>query len=194
MFMHKDDVAIYPRCAALLQRTAGAIKGTKVFDAFIEACTMQEQDDPKKARKIAVELALRWAAGPMVEPVAGLLAAPELGRIQTACGFTPTFAGRADRVLVTDYWFKGYEFGLTQDQADAARRLMATTLHELVHWVRNRAGASDDVFVGSLIPGRDGQAGHYEEAGRYFVTKAYGVPSYCTDGELLDAQMTTVMP
>ena len=70
----------------------------------------------------------------------------------------------------------------------AAARLVRTTLHEVVHWVREMAGASDQALVGGLING------HYEEAGHYFERLAYGAPNVCTDGELLDARMTTVSP
>lgn len=188
MLMHKDDIARYPRCAALLQRLPGMISGTKVFDAFIEACTMDEQTNAGRARRIAVDQALRWAVGPMVEPVPGLLKAPVQGEMTEACGFFPAFFRPFDRVLVTDIWFKGYEFGLASDQEAAAHRLARTTLHELVHWVREMAGASDQVLVGGLI------RGHYEEAGHYFEMKAFGTPNVCTDADLLDAQMTTVMP
>lgn len=188
MLMHKDDTARYPRCAALLQRKPGAIKGTRIFDAFIEACTVGEQSDAAKARKIAVNEGLRWAAGPMVEPRPGLIKAPALGEITEACGFFPAFFRPFDRVLVTDIWFKAYEHGLASDQGAAAARLVRTTLHEVVHWVREMAGASDQALVGGLING------HYEEAGHYFERLAYGAPNVCTDGELLDARMTTVSP
>jgi hypothetical protein len=186
MFMHKDDVAKYPKCARLLQRVPGAISGTKIHDAFIEACTMDEQEDAAKARRIAVNEGLRWAVGPMVEPHPGLLKAPAAGEITEACGFFPAFFGRRDRVLVTNIWFKAYEYGLATDQDYAAERLVRTTLHEVVHWVREMAGAADQVLVGGII------RGHHEEAGHYFEMKAYGTANVCTDAELPDAQMTTV--
>lgn len=187
MFMHKDDVAKYPKCARLLQRVPGAIRGTKIYSAFIEACTLAEQEDAAKAQRIAINEGLRWAAGPMVEPVRGMVKHTDLqDETHESCGYFPAYFRPFDRVLVTDLWFKAYEYGLASEQDYAAERLVRTTLHEVVHWVREMAGASDQVLVGGIIKG------HYEEAGHYFETKAYGSANVCTDAELLEAQMTTV--
>ena len=102
---------------------------------------------------------------------------PEGGEIVEACGFTDTFPGHKPFVIVTSFWFDAFEHGFEVDPDRAGNRLARTLLHELVHWVRNEAGASDQILVG-------GFKGHYQEAGRVFAEIAFGTPNICTDDEI----------
>ncbi len=181
MYMHQVDIARYPNATKLLQGLEGKLKGTQILDAYLDACTADDQKDARLARKIALQKGLKWAAGPMVSVHQGLIRAPVGGEIVDACGFLPTFSKKVDRVIVTSVWFDAYEFGSDFDRPKNAHRLTRTVLHETVHWVREVAGASDEIQVGGHYNG------HLEEAGHYFETRAYGSANICTAAEIEDA-------
>lgn len=160
----------------------GTLKGQpKIRDAFLDACMADDQfQSPKVAEKLAKDRALRWATGPLVDVHEGLIKPPVQGRIVDACGFTDTFGLRKPFVIITSFWFDALEFGFDLDPNRAGNRLMRTLLHELVHWVRDQAKASDEILVG-------GYKGHYKEAGHVFEENAYGTANICTENEIWDA-------
>jgi hypothetical protein len=181
MFLAQSDITKYPKCTAFLTRLEGSLKGKpKVLDAFMDACTADDQfKDVKVARKFA-KSAIQWATAPLVDVHEGLLKVPEGGEIVDACGFTDTFPGHKPFIIVTSFWFEALEFGFEVDPDRAGNRLSRTVLHELVHWVRDAAGASDQILVG-------GYKGHYQEAGRVFEEAAFGTPNICTNDEIWEA-------
>jgi GNAT superfamily N-acetyltransferase len=182
MFMGPTDMKKYPKTTQFIQGIEGTLKGQpKIRNAFLEACVADDQvQSVKVAEKLAKEKALRWATGPRVDVHEGLIRPPVQGEIVDACGFTDTFGiafGRKAFVIVTSYWFDALEYGFDVDPNRAGNRLMRTLLHELVHWVRNEANASDQILVG-------GYKGHYKEAGHVFEELAYGSTNICTDDEI----------
>jgi hypothetical protein len=137
----------------------------KVIKAFIDACTADAQigSGAGAAEKFARQ-ALTWATPPVVRPSKTLLRGTS-----PMCGLF--FKG--DLVDVTDIYFNAFEFGSEPDRNNNARRLTTTVLHEAVHWVRRRAGATANVFMG--FGG--------EEAGDAFERLAFGQGSnVCTIG------------
>jgi hypothetical protein len=181
VFMDPIDMNKYPQSTKFIMGIEGALKGQpKILNAFLEACMADDQfQSPKVAEKLAKQKALRWAAGPRVDVPGGLLKVPVQGQIVEACGFTDTF-GKTPFVIVTSFFFDAFEFGFDVDPNRAGNRLMRTLLHELVHWVRNEAKASDQILVG-------GFKGHYKEAGHVFEETAYGSANICTDDEVWNA-------
>ena len=180
--MDPSDIQKYPKSARYIQGIEGTLKGQpKIRDAFLDACMADDQfQSPKVAEKLAKDRALRWAAGPLVDVHEGLIKPPVQGRIVDACGFTDTFGLRKPFVIITSFWFDALEFGFDLDPNRAGNRLMRTLLHELVHWVRDQAKASDEILVG-------GYKGHYKEAGHVFEENAYGTANICTENEIWDA-------
>jgi hypothetical protein len=175
MKMGPEDIKKYPDGAKLLQNL---IITPKVLNAFLAAC--QEDDlrgaDPARVEHIA-RTALRWGGEPLVDVHAGDLKVPALGDVGLACGFTDTFPGHAPYIIVTHIWFDAYENCGEADRPKNAARLTRTLLHEMVHWVRDKVGADDEVRPG-------GFKGTREEAGHYFEMKAYGSHNVCTDAEM----------
>ena len=182
MHMDQSDIKKYPKTAQFIQGIEGTLKlQPKIRNAFLEACMADDQfQSPKVAEKLAKEKALRWAAGPQVDVHEGLIKPPVEGQIVDACGFTDTFGFRKPFVIITSFWFDAFEFGFDVDPDRAGNRLMRTLLHELVHWVRDQAKASDQILVG-------GYKGHYKEAGHVFEELAYGTANICTENEIWDA-------
>jgi len=179
------DMQKYPKSTQFIKGIESSLKRQpKILNAFVEACTADDQFQAAKvAEKLAKEKALRWAAGPRVGVQAGLLNVPVEGEMTEACGFTDTFGvafGRKPFVIVTSFWFDALEYGFEVDPSRAGNRLMRTLLHELVHWVRNEAKASDQILVG-------GYKGHYREAGHVFEEMAYGSANICTEDEVWTA-------
>jgi hypothetical protein len=177
--MDPSDMKKYPKCTQLIKTLESSLKGKRrILDAFIEACTADDQNQsPIVAERIAREQALRWATGPRVDVHEGLIRPPVAGKIVDACGFTDTF-GKTPFVIVTSFWFDAVEFGFDVDPDRSANRLTRTLLHELVHWVRNEANASDEILVGGALKG------HYREAGEVFEEMAFGSANICTDDEV----------
>jgi len=172
MWMHNDAIKKYPRCANLLQTLNGTLS-TKERDAFLAACTADNQKDRKAAESIARQKALKWSIGPKVVVHDGLL------KIGTdACGFQPLGPnfGPGQELVVTSIFFDAFEFGSSADHANNAERLKAIVLHEAVHWVRQEAKASDVIYEGLDI----------HEPGQFFERLAYG-KVHCTDAEINDA-------
>ena len=180
--MDQSDIKKYPKAAKFIQGIEGALKlQPKIRNAFLDACMADDQfQSTKVAEKLAKEKALRWAAGPLVDVHEGLIRPPVAGQVVDACGFTDTFGFRKPFVIITSYWFDAFEFGFDVDPDRAGNRLMRTLLHELVHWVRDQAKASDQILVG-------GYKGHYQEAGHVFEEAAYGTANICTENEVWDA-------
>lgn len=185
MKMFPEDMKKYPKCTALITTLEGTLKGKpKVLNAFLQACTADDQFQPLSvAEKIAREKALRWAAGPRVDVHEGLIKATEGGQVVDACGFQPPY-GSAQLILITSIWFDAFEFGSGADRDNNANRLTRTLLHELVHWVRQEARASDEILVGGAYKG------HYQEAGSLFEEWAFGTRSICTPDQISDAIMS----
>lgn len=188
MFMDPIDMKIYPKSTKLLQTLGTTLKkDTKVLDAFLQACTADDQSKPPTvAKKIAIEQALRWSTGPRVDVHQGFVRATADGKVVDACGYQPPF-GSAMLLIITSIWFDAYEFGTDVDRPRNAHRLTRTVLHEAVHWVRQQAHASDQILIGG------GYKGHYEEAGHVFEEWAYGSTNICTEDQLLDA-MASIGP
>ena len=181
MFMDPTDMKVYPKSTRLLQ-TLGTALDAKIRDAFLEACMADDQfqNPPKVAKRIALEQALRWSAGPRVHVHEGFVRATADGEVIDACGYQPPF-GSAMLLIITDIWFDAFEFGTDVDRPRNAHRLTRTVLHEAVHWVRQKAGASDQILIGG------GYKGSYEEAGHVFEKWAYGDSNICTEAQLFDA-------
>lgn len=185
MRMANDDMKKYPECVKLIQHLEARVRGQKkVLAAFLQACTADDQPEPKKskvkppdARTVALQC-LKWAVDPLVivsasgQAVAG-------GEVVEACGFHNTLLG-VNRLEITQVWFDGFEFGSNVDRERNALRLTTTLLHEAVHWVRDKVGASDEIAPATF---RDSP----QEAGHFFEQLAFGRPNICTTDEVADA-------
>lgn len=187
MRMDPTDMRKYPRCTQLILTLEASLRGqARVLDAFIRACTAPDQGSNADA---IARRALRWATNPVVLPRDNLHAT-EHGQVVQACGYQPPFTGypgATDQLLITSVWFDALEFGTDFDRPTNANRLVRTVLHEAVHWVRQEAGASDDIsgVSGLEIVGKF--RGHDEEAGHMFERWAFGSANICTPDELLNA-------
>lgn len=179
MFMSKEQMEMYPLSTKLLQSLETTLKANRpVYDAWLKACMSEVQrQDPKIAKKIALEKALRWATGPRVEVKQGLITIRGTEAAHGACGFQPAFLGPGHVLLITSIWFDAYEFGTEVDRKDNARRLTTTVLHEAVHWVRQEAKAYDDIEDDARIP---------QDAGSMFEKWAFGATN-CNLDEISDA-------
>ena len=182
MFMSADDITTFPRCAQLLQNLQGALRADqKTFDAWLKACTADDQRNPPAvARGIALTRALPWATGPRVELVSSLLNQVD------ACGLTlPPFNGRlTNAVAVVSIFFVAFEFATNAaDQRNSAFRLTTTVLHELVHWVRQQANATTKILDGLDLV----------EAGEFFEREAFGKTMGCTRDDVMDV-MESIPP
>jgi hypothetical protein len=150
MYLSTTHQTAFPRCTKLLHCLSASLRAdTKLFDAWIGACT-EDADDKKqemKARKIALDKGLAWGTGPRVGITKGMVNAPAGVK---ACGYTPTFTTtnlqHPNLLLVTSLWFDAFEFSGPEDATKNARRFTITVLHECIHWVRNEAGLRDDLF------------------------------------------------
>jgi hypothetical protein len=161
------------------------LKGqSQVIDAFIQACTADNQPLRSQAKRIAL-LALKWASDPLVvvsqdsKAIAG-------GQVVDACGFHHHLLG-VNQLEITHTWFEAYEFGSNYDRPKNADRLTRTLLHETVHWVRDTAGASDQIEPATF-------KGSREEAGHFFEQLAFGTNNICLDTELEDAMFSIRVP
>jgi hypothetical protein len=86
MIMDPSDRQRFPRCTRLIATLDGSLP-RKVRDAFVEACTAPIQRNPVAvARRIATTQALRFAAGPRVSIVSGLVRRPAGGQVVEVCG------------------------------------------------------------------------------------------------------------
>ncbi|WGD48515.1 hypothetical protein QA641_22930 [Bradyrhizobium sp. CB1650] len=181
MFLDPTDIKKFPKAARFIQGIDSALSAQpKVRNAFFEACMADDQFQPTTVAENLAKKALRFAAPPRVDVHEGLVQPPVQGEIVNACGFTDTFGvafGRKSFVIVTSFWFDAFEHGFEVDPTRAGHRLMRTLLHELVHWVRNEAKASDEILIG-------GYKGEYKEAGHVFEEWAYGTANICTDNEI----------
>ncbi len=176
MFMSPDDIKAFPRCAKLLQSLEGTLKGNKkTFDAWLQACMADVQrQDPALAKKIALTKALPWAAGPRVELSANVYT------LEQACGLTtPPFNGiAANGFLILNIYFVAFEYAGAADRPANESRLTTTVLHELVHWVRQKANATMKVLDAD---------GNLVEAGEFFEKLAFGATQGCTPDDISDA-------
>jgi hypothetical protein len=182
MFLDAADMKQFPKCTQVLQHLEVTLRGRpKVLNAFLRACMADDQGQPPRvAEGIARSRALRWGTGPRIDVLQGTIRAPAGGQIVDACGFHNTF-GNFNQLEVTSVWFDGVEFGSNADLVKNIERLTITVLHEAVHWVRQEAGATDDIRTGGKYKG-----GSSYEAGGWFETEALG-RRVCTPDELSDA-------
>jgi zincin-like metallopeptidase toxin 3 of polymorphic toxin system len=177
MFFAQDDMQKYPRCMVLLQALEGATRATpRVFSAFLDACTADDQPDHTgaAARIIAENRALRLATGPRIIIHEGLIKGKSIVGPQDECG-----RQRFGVIEITSIWFNAFEFCTPVDRDKNSSRLTRTILHECVHWVREEANASDDINLGFKLPPA--------EAGKFFEDRAYGTRSVCNTDDILDA-------
>jgi Metallopeptidase toxin 3 len=188
MFMHKDYVDQYPKCVKLLQTLPVKLKRTKVFEAFLTACTAgASKQAAAKARTIALQ-ALKWGAKPAIVVHEGLLWVPTGGgKFNHACGYLHSFdkafnSKAKSKIQITSFWFDAVEHGSRVDQAKNERRLTTTFLHEAVHWVREEAGAPDEIDISFKEPPK--------EAGHYFEELAFGISNVCTEPEIWDSMLS----
>src|SRR4029434_3051584 len=107
MWMHNDSVKKYPKCAALLQSLNGVLS-KKERDAFLQACTAENQQNRTIARNIALNQALPWSVGRKVVVQEGLLTVGV-----SACGFQPLGPNYrpGQELLVTSIYFDAFERG-----------------------------------------------------------------------------------
>jgi hypothetical protein len=177
VFLDQKVVTKYPECTKLIMSLDATLVG-KVRKAFLDACQADELNGatPQAVEKIALE-ALKWAVPPRVILMQGTTMT---GR-DDACGSTRTFGTLGMNLEITDIWFDGFEFGSKVDRANNANRLKITLLHEIVHYVRYKAGADADILVGGRIKG------HYEEAGAWFEMQAFGAVNNCTPDNVSDS-------
>lgn len=184
MWMHPDYVRDYPKCVKLLQTLPVTLKKTKILEAFLTACSA-DAPKPATAKQIALTKALKWGAGPAVIVHDGLLTVPTGdGEIGHACGYHSSFDAAFNpkapsKILITSFWFDGVEHGSAADLPKNEHRLTTTFLHEAVHWVRQEAGARDEIELSFREPPR--------EAGHYFEELAFGTSNVCTKAAIWDA-------
>jgi hypothetical protein len=178
MHMGPEDMKKYPDCTKLLQH----LKITpKILNAFLESCKADALNGASPARvEHVARTALLWGGAPLVDVHAGDLNVPVLGNVGPACGFTNTFGKGDPFIIVTHIWFDAYENCGEADRLKNAARLTRTLLHEMVHWVRDKVKADDDITIG-------GFKGTPEEAGHFFEMKAYGSRNICNEAEIKDA-------
>ena len=183
MILGEEDRKKYPNCTRLLTNLGSTVRAQPdVLKAFLDVCKADDQFKSTDQQVEAIaQRALRWSTPPTIEVEKGLIKAVAGGKSVEACGWNNSFRTPV-LIEITSFWFDAFEFGSPADRAKNTVRLTRTVLHELVHWVRNEAGASDDALDGSLFRG-----GHYREAGELFEERAFGVASLCNDNELGDA-------
>ena len=178
MRMYKSEMQKYPECVKLIQHLETRVKGQpKVLEAFLRACTADDQPKKSKAKTVALQC-LKWAVDPLVVVSASGQAVAD-GQAVDACGFHNTLLG-VNQLEIIQVWWDGYEFGSPDDRLRNAHRTTTTLLHEAVHWVRDTVGASDEIAPPTF---RD----FPEEAGHFFERLAFGKPNVCTADELDDA-------
>lgn len=171
MFWSDSDAQDRPRSTAYmksdLQPKNFKEKNKKVYDAYVKAC-----GDQKLADK-----ALKWGEYPSVGVVQGMI---RVGR-QTMCGMNPPtfFNQNSNIVLVSDIrvW-PLEECSWEGDIVKNKRRFECTLLHEIVHWVRMKAGLPDEDW--NEFPDKP------MEAGEQFEIWAYG-KLLCSTDEIEDA-------
>ena len=178
MRMYKSEMQKYPECVKLIQHLETRVKGQpKVLEAFLRACTADDQPKKSKAKTVALQC-LKWAVDPLVVVSASGQAVAD-GQAVDACGFHNTLLG-VNQLEIIQVWWDGYEFGSPGDKIKNAHRITTTLLREAVHWVRDTVGASDEIAPPTF---RD----FPEEAGHFFERLAFGKPNVCTADELDDA-------
>ena len=171
MFWPESDASDKPRStdymkSALQPRTLKE-KNKKVYDAFVKAC-----GDAKLANK-----ALTWGEYPSVGVAKGMI---EIAG-KKMCGMNPPkfFNQNSNVVLISDIrTWPLEECSWEGDLVKNKRRFECTLLHEMVHWVRMKAGLPDedwDHFPDSPL-----------EAGDQFEIWAYG-KLLCSTDEIDDA-------
>jgi hypothetical protein len=180
MRMDPNDAQKYPKTIQFLTTIERRVKlQPTVLNAFYEACEADEQNNDLKVARSFAEKALRWGAEPLISVYPGMI---EVEKGSAACGYMNTLGvplGKKAHIDITSFYFDAFEFGFDVDPNRAGNRLMKTVLHELVHWVRDQAQASDRVLDGGHFRGR------WVEAGEFFEEKAYGQSRVlCTDDEI----------
>ena len=143
MRMYKSEMQKYSECVKLIQHLETRVKGQpKVLEAFLRACTADDQPKKSKAKTVALQC-LKWAVDPLVVVSASGQAVAD-GQAVDACGFHNTLLG-VNQLEIIQVWWDGYEFGSPGDRIRNAHRITTTLLHEAVHWVRDTVGASDEI-------------------------------------------------
>ena len=133
--MYKSEMQKYPECVKLIQHLETRVKGQpKVLEAFLRACTADDQPKKSKAKTVALQC-LKWAVDPLVVVSASGQAVAD-GQAVDACGFHNTLLG-VNQLEIIQVWWDGYEFGSPGDRIRNAHRITTTLLHEAVHWVRD---------------------------------------------------------
>jgi hypothetical protein len=166
----------FPESAKLIQHIEFSLKTQpKVFDAFIKACTADDQPKTSQAKSMALK-ALKFGNPPLI--VFGNGTAIANGKQVLACGYTNQNLG-LDQLEIYHLWFEAFESGSPSDKSANARRLTTTILHEMVHWVRSNAKASNDIAATSFT--------FPEEAGDFFERLAFGGSNNCTPAEVTDS-------
>ena len=177
MRMTDDDVKKYPKGAQLLKGLEkDLLKQPKILNAWLKACMDYPKDQSEAAaRGIALNQALKWGLGPTIDIRPGLIKIP--GQDAYACGYQPPFSSGRNYLWITSIWFHAYEFSLADtDRKNNAKRLTTTVLHESVHWVREHAGAFNDIDA--------------QDAGGVFEDLAFGEKA-CTQEAIFDALAST---
>lgn len=165
----ESDVNDRPRSTvymkSVLQPQTLKQKNKIVYDAYAKAC-----GDKKLADK-----ALTWGEYPSVGITKGLI---RVGG-KTACGINPPafFNQNSNVVLISDVRIWPLEgCSWEGDLIKNKRRFQCTLLHEIIHWVRMKAGLPDEDFDFPDSP----------EAGEQFEIWAYG-KLLCSNDEIEDA-------
>jgi len=157
MFWSGDNLRNFAQCTLVMQSRLQpkTLKKNqeKVFSAFLRAC-----GGTKKSNEAALK-ALTWGEYPNVTVVRGLIDGEDCGQ------WKPAFP---NLVKITSYRITPLEeciqYGVSQDVADNTRLFEGTLLHEIVHFVRYRAGLLDN----------DWDFPDTEEPGGQFEIWAYG--------------------
>ena len=172
MFWSDEMASDKPRSTAYmksaLQPKTLKEKNRTVYDAFVKAC-----GDQKRADK-----ALTWGEYPTVGITQGLIRVNG----KTACGINPPayFNQNSNVVLVSDVRTRPLEECVWEgDLIKNKRRFQCTLLHEIVHWVRMKAGLPDEDW--------DNFPDVPTEAGEQFEIWAYG-ELLCSVDEIDDAE------
>jgi hypothetical protein len=190
MQMAPDDLKKYPKGTLLIMNLESHVANSihrNVRDAFLKACKAEPQhqfaSNPKGIEKIAQD-ALHWGKPPQIwVEKRGLVQGTILGQPFEGCGWNDN-RGRWPVIRVTRWYFDAFEFGLSDDYDRWANRIRRTVLHEMVHWVRDKAGAEEQAITGPLVVPAGQQPGKRVEPGHWFEEMAYGVGNVCTDAEI----------
>ena len=113
------------------------------------------------------------------------------GGFGSACGYHSSFdkafnSKAKSKIMITSFWFDRVEYGSMADLPKNEHRLTTTFLHEAVHWVREEAGAPDEIDISYKEPPK--------EAGRYFEELAFDISNVCTEPDIWDSMLSRQLP